>query len=551
MPRRLLDLGPDQLSLMPKLCLTKHMTSIPTYTTLSHCWGNKVPLRLTKGTLNKFVTGIPMSALPQKFIEAMLCTKRLCLRYIWIDCLCIIQDCEDDWRLEASQMKTIYERAYCNIAAASTPTIEGGLFGTRSPLDLKNVVIRPPWATSNYFCSDDELWHGNISQSPLLKRGWVLQEILLAPRVLYFGEKQMFWECASLQACESWPGGIPKMLNQSHTKLALITEAAMEVEPLTELRSEELERIRNRRGGNGLPVIGGCRLEPGKDQDYLHLWPEIVTRYSKTTLTYPERDKLVALSGVAKLISSPDNYLAGLWIPQLPHSLAWRSISPTPRPSTYQAPTWSWASINTGVIFASELLADSLFIPSEGAENEGADIERADIEKVDNERADPTIVKAKMSYANDDRTGQVKNGYIRLKGFMARGLVEKSWTETAYIYSSHPENVSACQVGPAILHVFPDETPILDGATLFCFYIGGNYALDRVFGILLEKYGVRRGVYRRVGYFEVVRSTIPKEGPSKGRENADAFIALWRESLKRKPWDYIRWTENAVTVTIV
>jgi hypothetical protein len=32
-------------------------------------------------------------------------------------------------------------------------------------------------------------------RSPILSRGWVLQERLLSPRVLYFGKYRIYWEC--------------------------------------------------------------------------------------------------------------------------------------------------------------------------------------------------------------------------------------------------------------------------------------------------------------------------------------------------------------------
>lgn len=48
-----------------------------------------------------------------------------------------------------------------------------------------------------YLRLDSELWDDALKSSPLLKRGWTLQEALLAPKTLSFGSQQMIWECSS------------------------------------------------------------------------------------------------------------------------------------------------------------------------------------------------------------------------------------------------------------------------------------------------------------------------------------------------------------------
>ena len=65
--------------------------------------------------------------------------------------------------------------------------------------------------TARYYdCIDRELWLREVSQSPLGRRAWVVQERLLAPRVIHFGANQLFWECNGLKACELYPNGLPK-----------------------------------------------------------------------------------------------------------------------------------------------------------------------------------------------------------------------------------------------------------------------------------------------------------------------------------------------------
>ena len=84
-----------------------------------------------------------------------------------------------------------------------------------------------------------------------------------------------------------------------------------------------------------------------------------VDMYFKTNLTFRTKDKLVAISGVAKRLGLPkDEYRAGLWKPGLAKQLQWVVATKASRPqgcrgSEYRAPSWSWASIDGPVITGS------------------------------------------------------------------------------------------------------------------------------------------------------------------------------------------------------
>jgi len=64
------------------------------YAALSHCWGHRKrhPLMTVHATLDKHMSGIALSDLPQSFIDAIRVCQHLEIQYIWIDCLCICQD---------------------------------------------------------------------------------------------------------------------------------------------------------------------------------------------------------------------------------------------------------------------------------------------------------------------------------------------------------------------------------------------------------------------------------------------------------------------------
>ena len=221
MPTRLLDVGTTGSK-----CLRLHVTdgnSPPLrYTTLSHCWGKIRIERLLETNFDSRVQGIDITTLPKTFQDAIDITHRLGIRYLWIDSLCIIQDSKDDWAKESSVMGSVYQNGFCNIAATAAPDGGTGCFMERDPNLARKCRIRINATLSKFRLKPDQydlvpqkLWEDGLSSAPLLQRAWVVQERLLAPRVLHFGRNQLFWECSELVstpiylsgccACQSLP----------------------------------------------------------------------------------------------------------------------------------------------------------------------------------------------------------------------------------------------------------------------------------------------------------------------------------------------------------
>lgn len=189
---------------------------------------------------------------------------------------------------------------------------------------------------AEYFILDRDIeygWEESFEEGPVVRRGWIIQERLLAPRVLHFGRKQLFWECNSLAGCESRPHGLRWTTSPGwnpsspHIWKRLLDETSR---------------------------LEGC----GPVQQAFVDWNQVVTNYSGCQVTVAS-DRLVALSGLANdmkrklrgLGCEMTSYLAGLWAVNLPLSLAWFTSVPSSRPSQYRAPSWSWASIEGPVSF--------------------------------------------------------------------------------------------------------------------------------------------------------------------------------------------------------
>ena len=315
--------------------------------TLSHCWGTLKCLTLTSVNYKYLVAGFKLTELPKTFREAVEITRSLGIRYLWIDALCILQDSHKDWRHEATMMMKVYENSYCNISALAATDSEQGCFFKRPPWCISRTIVETSWDNElNVSCDiyPQGFWQSAVVAAPLSSRAWVFQERLLAPRILHYGRNQLLWECHELDACETYPDGLPctdtTRLNSWQNGGTRITERWKGVDLDTQV-------LRRR-----------FALEPATKSLMYKYWHQLVHVYSSCDLTRAE-DKLVAISGLAKRVQSclDDEYLAGLWKGSLPSELLWyatRSDGCPKRSSSYYAPTWSWASIERGTCYDEE-----------------------------------------------------------------------------------------------------------------------------------------------------------------------------------------------------
>ncbi|GKT68609.1 heterokaryon incompatibility protein [Colletotrichum tofieldiae] len=386
-PTRLLDLDvPNSNPDMFRVVVTSEQRIGPgePYTTLSHCWGSAQFLQLKKSTYDEFKKGVKLDRLPKTFREAIQVTRRLGIRFLWIDSLCILQDRDDlvDWLVEAGQMHKVYSHSYCNISAAGAQDSSKGLYFGRDPRlshtgNVSICVEGLALSTGNDYMdcniADLDFWGNNIGQCPLNTRGWVLQERLLAPRVLHFAKDQLFWECREHVAAECYPDSLPRSLRNG------IPANFKRLDPST--RSTVLSR---QEGNFDDPMF------------YYRAWNSVIMAYSDTRLT-KSSDKLIALSGVAKRFATQidDMYIVGMWRKYLASSLLWKvdhqiqiDGSPSTRPATYRAPSFSWASVDGKIIAAPPTDADLLI----------------------------DVTGVHLDYVSGDTTGLVKGGYLDVRG---------------------------------------------------------------------------------------------------------------------------------------
>lgn len=353
------------------------------YLTLSHSWGDPAGvLKTTTQNLLQMVERIEFSAMPNTFQDAVTITRKLGYRYLWIDSLCILQDSREDWEISSVKMGDIYKDSALTIAAAVSTSSSGNLIHVyeEAPVTvLHNALKINASGDSRGSLSirrkdkfEDQLLDG-IVKSHLATRGWALQERYLSERILYYGKRQLYWECRGLLCAAD--GDEPDKYNE--TQFWHWHHGPQDI-------------------GNSTPNSTTAEITPPKYRELCSTWYSILEQYSKRNLTVAS-DKFPALSGIAAQFAhlTGDKYFAGLWERDLKIGLLWRCEDPknSRRPREFRAPTWSWAALDADVLlgFSDRSVVGTLH--------------------------DAEVVSWDVKVPGRDRFGCVQSGHITLSGY--------------------------------------------------------------------------------------------------------------------------------------
>ncbi|KAK3368398.1 heterokaryon incompatibility protein-domain-containing protein [Podospora didyma] len=373
LPTRVIDVGVDASGVRPTLHVPAAGEFEP-YAVLTHCWGGAIPFKTTLATLQDRINGMNMEQLPRNFQDAITITRRLGLRYIWIDALCIVQDDAADWEREASKMADIYTAGHVTISALDSPSSNAGIL--RKNRGIPEAILSSEYTLRKTLKKFDKV----LTECPLNTRGWCLQEKLLSPALIHFGAEQIYWECRRHSDSEADP-----LFSRSSTPSTLVR-----------------------------PFMGlnAYVSQDEKKEPSWNLWYLAVEEFSKRNLTFGT-DKFPAMAGVGarfkEVVGSDVTYLAGLWAEDLAQGLcwgpAWRHLG-TPnrkatgfdkctilsKPAFQVAPSWSWASVDGHVHFYL---------------------------KGDYEHWSFTILGVDMDRGKDDLMAQKPFGTLTIKGLLA------------------------------------------------------------------------------------------------------------------------------------
>ncbi|KAK4172835.1 heterokaryon incompatibility protein-domain-containing protein [Triangularia setosa] len=322
-PTRLLDLGSicdNKIRLVESKTIPSMKRSAG-WAALSYVWGGLQPVRTLKANINSHHKGIPLDKLPPTIQNSIAVCQNIAIPYLWIDCLCIIQDDDDDLAVELQVMAQIYQYSTITINAASAGSVHQGFLQDR-PLYFYDDTVRPvtirfepskgsmnPGVTG--FLLKNNLSYGLEDLDPIRTRAWTYQERKLPMRSLHYSTAGIEWSCRHLVAS-------------------------------TVTNPEKL--YDDRLLGEG-PTVAGQELTP---------WSVIVQDYTQRKLSFPS-DKITAVSAIAAIYhqEKPKTYVAGLWKEDMPECLIWHVIASEmkPRYEMYTGPSWSWASTDSRVSY--------------------------------------------------------------------------------------------------------------------------------------------------------------------------------------------------------
>ncbi|KAF2030601.1 hypothetical protein EK21DRAFT_111693 [Setomelanomma holmii] len=205
-------------------------------------------------------------------------------------------------------MASIYSRAYITLEASASHDASGGCH----KIDDLAKISYTPVAMLKYLNGECGVYARRLvdhSCFPLLRRGWVLQERTLSPRVLHFAREELAWQCNALAVCECGSG---------------------------DLYSEPVR-------------FSTIDITPARSQSAtLRSWNDVVQACTALRLTFA-RDVFPALSGIARVFATSlqDEYVAGLCRRTLIPDLLWYFEGAIKIASPWRAPSWSWASIQS------------------------------------------------------------------------------------------------------------------------------------------------------------------------------------------------------------
>lgn len=396
LPTRIIDVSPAGCQ-QPRL--RESGGAWGAYATLSYCWGGTPFQTLNGSNYEQFLEGLNMDELPATIRDAIITTRNLGLQYIWIDSLCILQDSEEDTEKEIMRMKDIYADSAVTIVAAAASDVNQGFLQQRK--HSETVYSIPFKVSEGVFgsMSINELDAACYDEllEPLATRAWTMQEQLLAARTLTYATHTIIWSCQAgyktLDNCLHFPFDLGSGYNDDDEKYSLNVRSLLVTESYT---------------------------DQNKDRA-LSCWLRLVTAYSLRRASM-ESDKLTAVSGIAshRFFSAAlgPQYFAGMWEYNLARQLLWYTSSRHRilpegetfkfyRPTRYRAPSWSWASLEGGIVHTDFSFDDEYETPPEVV----CDVVHCS-----------TIPK----YPDTNRFGEVTSAQLTV-----RGPLKKAWFDPA------------------------------------------------------------------------------------------------------------------------
>ncbi|KAH7351443.1 hypothetical protein BKA66DRAFT_475838 [Pyrenochaeta sp. MPI-SDFR-AT-0127] len=326
---------------------------------------------------------------------------------------------------------------------------------------------------------------------------------MLSTRVLHFGRYEMFFECRSSIDCEC--------------SLIRFQGAGFETMlPLIKVEhADALTQYTNDRRESGQVEVRyqGARL-----------WRTMVSCYTALALT-KSTDRLIAFGGLARQMANSrrSEYLAGVWRDSLQDDLLWdvRTTSrlKKSRPQPRNAPTWSWASVETAVGYWDIIV----FTDLEGNAVE----ERAPFEHF------TTIEDCRVSKTSIDEFGSITQGHLTITGLVVEGLLEReveTFENTERI--NHSISILGSQLPIASDYFLDHDGPnkVDPGSAILCLRMSlyQEQSKQCLYSLILRQCPLEPNIFERIGTLRIsgsIGSVDPDSGIFHGAQTRTVVIA--------------------------
>ncbi|KAK9419821.1 putative HET-domain-containing protein [Seiridium unicorne] len=337
LPSRLIDVGSEQVPAL-RLYETKTGDSMK-YIALSHPWGTGTHFCTFITNVRDFKQHIDFKSLPDTFKHAVLTARKLGIRYLWIDSICIIQGDDGDFETEAHRMEAVFSSAWCVLAASSAESQNDGFLLPRAER-RSFVTIKRDDRPAIHVCDFIDDFNQDVLDGPLNKRGWVFQERALARRTIFFTRTQAYWECGR--------GIRSETLTRMDNKLASFLGDPNFPSKLAHDATSRGEKIRG--------------------------YEDLYSQYSRLAFSRLT-DRPIAIVGLEKRLIRDLKTLGGWGVfddrrSYLQHSLLWcrgKDVKSLTRISNDNslAPTWSWMAYCEGIEYLNLPPGDVKWFPDE------------------------------------------------------------------------------------------------------------------------------------------------------------------------------------------
>ena len=277
------------------------------YAALSYVWGQVPMLKTMKTNLSQLQTEGSLrtieNQIPKTIRHAIALTHLLDIRLLWVDCLCIVQDDDENLYAQLQDMASIFAGAYVTIVAANGWDADHGLRGIKGVSDPRQL-------SAEFDLYESLQPHSSIWYS----RGWTFQEMVFSRRTIMLQYQLAIWGCRTA----SWHEGTRDLDFGAYS-------------------TDELH----------ISKWGGRKFETHPSP---LAYIKLVREYNNRSLTY-DTDAYPAITGLLSMWSQSfyGGFISGL--PQMffESALLWQPSEPLQRrvssnrgTQQYHTPSWSW-----------------------------------------------------------------------------------------------------------------------------------------------------------------------------------------------------------------